>query len=347
MFKIVNTYILYIFLPIAILLLVLFIYGEYKRNIQWKKFGDIKLLETLMPARSLFRQRLKFALQWMALLALILVASRIQYSFGGGGIGKRLNVELVAVVDVSNSMLCDDETPTRLDKAKRVLSAFLENSDNAKFGLVEFAGVPVTKMPLTSDFTSSKMFINSLDPADVSTQGTAIGAALRQAQKCFSKEESVARSILLITDAENHEDDAVATAQDIVKNSKIQINVIGVGTSRGALLKLGDTTLIDTNGQPVVTKLNEQAAKAIADVADGIYVQGGSPAEMISAVNDQIKKVAEGTADSKINAVFSDQFETFAWIAFILLMLNCIIMERKNHLLQKLDFSKFSLSKKK
>ena len=348
MFKVANPIFL-VFLIVAVLILLMFLYGEYRKKRQMEKFGNIQLLSVLMPTRSLFRQRIKFFLIWFSFIALILVTSRLQFAHGSAGTSKKQNVEVVAVVDVSNSMLCTDVAPSRLELAKQTVALFVDESDNAKLGLVEFAGLPVTKMPMTSDYGSAKMFINSMSPEDISTQGTAIGAALRQAQKAFSKDDGVARSIVLITDAENHEDDAVATAKEISKDG-IQINVVGLGSPEGALVKLdNDSILHDSKGAPVLSKLDTKMAKEIAEAGNGAFIETNTSDAAVQSINNELKKLSDGTVDSKSFASFSDQFETFAWIAFVLLLLDLLIMERKNKFFDKLNlFSrKDNLSKQK
>lgn len=345
MFKIANPYFLYFFI-LAALILGAYILLEFHRKKQWQNFGNIELLNTLMPARSVARQRVKFALVFLSLVFVILTAARLQYASGGLTNGEKRNVEVVAVVDVSNSMLCTDIAPSRLDRAKACLSQFIDESDNSKFSLIEFAGLAVTKMPLTGDYGSAKMFVNSMSPSDISTQGTAIGQALIQAQRCFSKEENVGKSIILITDAENHEDDAVATAKKLAE-SGIQINVVGVGSPEGAILQMGDSILKDQNGAPVITKLDENMGTNIAKEGNGTYIRCTNTDDAVKALKEEVDKVASGNVDAKTNAVFSDQFETFAMLAFILLLVDALLMERKNHLLDKLNlFSGLKKEKK-
>ncbi len=337
MFKFVYPIVLVV-LVLAVVLLALFIFFEFRRTKQMKAFGNIKLLSTLMPTRSLLRQRLKFGLCWVALVALVLAVARIQMAGNSSDPIRNLNVEMVAVVDVSNSMLCEDETPSRLERAKMVLNAFLESSDNLKLGLVEFAGTAVTRMPLTADKGSAKLFVNSMATTDISAQGTAIGAAMRQAQRCFSNTEGVVRCMLLITDAENHEDDAISTAEVVNREGKMLVNVVGIGTAEGGNIMLADTTLNDAEGKPVVTKFNEKMAQDIAKAGKGIYLTAASPNEVVDKVMAQMSKIASSTSQTSTTAsiTYVDKFELFAWIAFILLLIDAVLMERRNHLMDRL-----------
>ncbi|MCQ2208307.1 MAG: VWA domain-containing protein [Paludibacteraceae bacterium] len=326
-----------LFLIAAVGLLLWFIFSEFRRNKQMKAFGNIKLLATLMPTRSLLRQRLKFALAWIAFVALIMVVARIQFAGNSTAEGTKLNVEMVAVVDVSNSMLCTDETPSRLEKAKIILNAFIDNSEHTKMGLVEFAGTSVTRMPITSDLGSAKMFVNSMSTEDVSVQGTAIGVALRQAQRCFSKEEGVARCILLFTDAENHEDDAVATAEAVNREVDVVVNVVGLGSREGATIPLGDSLLINLDGDTVITRFDENMAKNVAKSGKGIYMDGSSPADIVDKVMSQLEKKAKSSTKVSSSAVtYTDKFQIFAFVAFFCLLVDVLLMERKNRLMERL-----------
>lgn len=337
MFKVINPIFLYL-LFVAFFIFCIYIYGEFKRDRQLKSFGSIKILSSLMPSRSLARQRIKFTLVLAAFIASLLLCARLQYASQIVGKRDNNNVEVVAVVDVSNSMKCTDVQPSRLDMAKQILNLFFDQNKCSRFGLVEFAGLPVTRLPLTKDFSSSKMFVNSLSPEDLTTQGTAIGAALRQAQKSFSKQDGIARSILLITDAENHEDDALETAKAIFEKSNIQINVVGLGSFEGATIQLSkDSVLLDPDGKIVTSRLDEKLAKSIASATKGVYVHSNNCQDIVDAICSQLDETAkESTTSSQISSAFADQFEFFAWIAFILLVLDGFLMERKNQFVSKL-----------
>ena len=320
MFKFVNPIFL-LGLVAAIVLLGWFLYNEFRRNRQMKAFGSMKVLSGLMPTRSLFRQRLKFALSWIALVALSLVAARIQF-----------------VVDVSNSMLCTDESPSRLEKAKMILNAFLDNSENTKLGLVAFAGTSVTRMPITSDLGSAKMFVNSLSTEDVSVQGTAIGAALRQAQRCFSKDEGVARCILLLTDAENHEDDAVATAEAVNRDGHMLVDVVGLGSKQGSTIVVGDSLLISAEGDTVISRFDENLAKSVAKAGKGLFIAGTSPAKVVKQVMAQLDKEAGNASQVSKSAVsYTDKFFVFAIVAFVCLLADIVILERKSRFIDFLS----------
>lgn len=335
MFKFVHPSIL-VFLAVAVVLLGWYVYTEFRRHRQMQAFGNLSLLNSLMPARSLFRQRLKFALCWLALVALVLLAARMQLAAHAKVSGKNLNVELVAVVDVSNSMLCADEVPSRLDKAKLIINTFMESTDGIKLGLVEFAGTAVTRMPLTTDYSTAKMFVNSMSTTDVSSQGTALGAAIRQAQRCFSGSEGVTKCMLVLTDAENHEDDAVVTANVVNRDKNIIINVVGIGSKEGGNIAYGDSVLIDAQGNVVLTKLDEDMAMKVATAGKGIYFSAASPDAIVKKLISQFEKESKSSSETTSAAVtYVDNFEIFAWIAFALLLLDALIMERKNRLADK------------
>ena len=347
MFKFAYPIVL-LLLIVAVGLLVWYVYNEFRRNRQMKAFGNMKLLSGMMPTRSLFRQRIKFGLSWLALVSLILVTARIQLAGNSNAAGTRMNAEMVAVVDVSNLMLCTDETPSRLEKAKMILNAFLDNSENTKMGLVVFAGTSVTRMPITSDLGSAKMFVNSLSTEDVSVQGTAIGAALRQAQRSFSKDEGIARCILLLTDAENHEDDAIATAGAVNRDGHVYVNVVGLGSREGSTISIGDTLLRSAEGDTVVSKFDEELAKNVAKAGKGFYVTGKSPAAVVDKVLSQLKTEAAKASKVSSSAVtYTDKFGIFACVAFFCLLIDAVLMERKNRLWERVKGLKDRIFKKK
>ena len=335
MFKFANPGCLYLF-ALFLLLVGVYVYMEIRRKRQLAKFGNSEAVKLLMPSRSLVRQRLKYVMVFVSLASLILVVSRLQYSGSVMNANSKRNVEVVAVVDVSNSMLCSDVAPSRLDRAKALLVNLLEKSDNSKFGLVEFAGLAVTKMPLTGDYSSAKMFVNSMSTADVSTQGTAIGMALVQASRSFSKDENVGHSIILITDAENHEDDAVATAKDLAKKG-IKITVVGIGSPQGALLQIADTVLKDQNGAPVITKLDENTAGEIAKATNSSYIRYSNTEDCVKEINSDLEGNSYSKDSNGTNQIFTDQFQTFALVAFLFLFVHNLLMERKNNLLENLN----------
>lgn len=207
-----------------------------------------------------------------------------------------------------------------------------------KVGLIVFAGNAYTQLPITSDFLSAKMYLNSINTNMVPTQGTAIGAAINLAMKSFTQNEKSGKSIIIITDGENHEDDAVGAAKEAHKRG-IQINVIGLGSTKGSPIPMGGSGnfLKDDNGNVVTTYLNEGMAVDIAKAGKGIYVSGNS-ADAVSDVDDNLKKLAKEDLDRVVYTQHDEQFPVFAWLAMIFIIANIFVVERKNRVLSKYNF---------
>ena len=245
-------------------------------------------------------------------------------------------------LDVSNSMRAsstdDPQGVSRLQRSKLILEKLIDRLGEDKVGLIVFAGNAYTQLPITSDFLSAKMYLSSINTNMVPTQGTAIGAAINLAMKSFTQNEKSGKSIIIITDGENHEDDAVGAAKEAHKRG-IQINVIGVGSTKGAPIPMGGqgNFLKDDNGQVVTTFLNEQMAIDIAKAGKGIYV-GGNSADAVTDVDDNLKKLAKEDLERVVYTQHDEQFPVFAWLALLLVIANMLVVERKNKWLSKYNF---------
>ena len=227
---------------------------------------------------------------------------------------------------------------SRLQRSKLILEKLIDRLGEDKVGLIVFAGNAYTQLPITSDFLSAKMYLSSINTNMVPTQGTAIGAAINLAMKSFTQNEKSGKSIIIITDGENHEDDAVGAAKEAHKRG-IQINVIGVGSTKGAPIPMGGqgNFLKDDNGQVVTTFLNEQMAIDIAKAGKGIYV-GGNSADAVTDVDDNLKKLAKEDLERVVYTQHDEQFPVFAWLALLLVIANMLVVERKNKWLSKYNF---------
>ena len=226
-------------------------------------------------------------------------------------------------------------SPNRLDKAKRMLSQLTDGFTNDKMGLIVFAGDAFTQLPITSDYISAKMFLSSINPSMVSTQGTAIGAAINLASRSFTLDEKTEKAIILITDGENHEDDAIGAAKAATEKG-IHVNVVGMGDAKGAPIPVdGNNYLKDKEGNVVITKLNEQMAQEIAAAGNGIYIRADNTNSAQKALQAEIKKMNKAELDSKVYSEYNEQFQIFAWIALILLIIDFMTLDRKNRIFRK------------
>ena len=274
----------------------------------------------------------------VALVLLILATARPQYGQREQTI-KRQGIEAIIALDISNSMLAEDVAPSRLDRAKQMLSKMIDQMVDDKVGLVVFAGEAYTQLPITCDYVSAKMFLNSINPSLIKTQGTAIGAALNTAIQSFGSEDSGAsRAIILITDGENHEDDATAVAAR-AKELGIKVIVIGIGKPEGSPIPMPGTNNFrkDRQGNVVVSRLNEDMCRDIAKAGNGIYVRCDNTNTAMRTLQKEIDTLATTEIETKVYTDYNEQFQSFALVALFLLIIDFFIFNRKNKSLTRLD----------
>ncbi|HEX7494410.1 MAG TPA: VWA domain-containing protein, partial [Bacteroidales bacterium] len=259
---------------------------------------------------------------------------------------KKQGVEVIIALDVSNSMLAEDIQPDRLTRAKQAISRLVDNLDNDKIGLIVFAGDAYIQIPITTDYISAKMFLSAINPNMVPKQGTAIGAAINLAVKSFSPGEGKSKAIIIITDGENHEDDPVKDAEEASK-AGIVIHTIGIGSTEGVPIPMAingkKDYLKDIDGNTVVTKLDEEILKKIALSTNGNYVRASNSNIGLDEIFSGIKKMKKQDLESTMYTEYNDQFQIFAAIALFLLLVDFIIMERKNRRLANIRLFKFKV----
>ncbi len=300
-----------------------------------KRYGNPALLAELMPEVSPKRQLLKFCFLLGALTVMIFVLAGPQFDSRLETV-KRQGVEIMICLDVSNSMLAEDISPNRLEKSKQMLSRLTDGFVNDKVGLIVFAGDAYTQIPITSDYISAKMFLSSIHPSMVTTQGTAIGAAINLAMRSFTPDETAEKTIIIITDGENHEDDAVGAANRATEKG-IRVNVVGIGDPKGSPIPVGGNNnfLKDREGNVVVTRLNEQMCQEIAAAGRGVYVRADNTNSALRALQDEIDKMNKSEVESQVYSEYDEQFQRLAWIVLILLLVEFLILDRKNRLFRK------------
>lgn len=328
----------YLYLLILIPVLVgFFYYALIIKSKRLKTLGNKALLRTLMPEASRIRPRTKFYLLLMALVLSIFMMAGPQF---GSKLEKqkRQGVELVIAVDVSNSMLSQDLKPDRMSRAKRVLNRLIDNLKDDKVALMVFAGDAYVQMPLTTDVLSSKMFLSNINPGMVPIQGTAIGMAIKRSMQLFTQTESnVGRSIIIITDGENHEDDAVEMAKEALKHG-ITVNVLGVGTPEGAPIPISGTQSFrkDRDGNVVVTKLNEAMCQEIAAAGGGAYIRVDNSTAAVRALHSELEKLSKSEIEAQVYSQYNEQYISIAWVVLVLLVAECLLRERKNPLFKNI-----------
>lgn len=321
-------------LVILPLLVVFYVYSNYRRRKRIRKYGDPVLLHKLMSDVSVNRMHVKFWLMFTAVGLIIFVLARPQFGSKMETI-KRSGIETVIALDISNSMLAEDVQPNRLDKSKRLVNKLMDNFINDKVGMIVFAGQAFTQLPITSDYISAKMFLDAIDPSLIVSQGTDIGGAINLAMKSFTPKEGVGRAIIIITDGENHEGGAEEAARTAAEMG-MQVFVLGVGTPEGAPIpaSLGRSNDFrkDREGNVVVTRLNEQMCRQIAQAGKGMYIRVDNSNSAQRILQAEIDKLAKADVETTIFTEFDEQFVIVAWIALIVLVLEIFILERKNPL---------------
>lgn len=326
----------YLFLLVLIPILIgMFIYTGIQKRRKIRQFGNPELLTQLMPNVSVIRPQLKFYFQLTAVFFIILVLAQPQFGVKMET-AKREGIEVMIALDVSNSMLAQDIQPSRLDKSKQVLSRLVDGMADDKIGLVLFAGDAYTQLPITVDYVSAKMFFSSISPKLVPRQGTAIGSAIDLCIKSFGVKGQAGRSIIVITDGENHEDDAIGAAKLAAEND-ITVHVIGMGKPDGAPIPVPGTMSFwkDKQGNVVVSKLNEEMCKSIAASGKGIYVRADNTNNAFKIVSKELDKLAKADIKTTVFSDFNEQFQSFALLALILLLMDFFIFERQNKRLNK------------
>ncbi len=337
MFRFANIEMLWMLVSIPVFIGAYIWYTHRKRR-QLAAFGDPELVKELMPNASRIRPNLKFSLLMVALTLLIFAAARPQYGQREQTV-KRQGIEAVIALDISNSMMAEDVAPCRLDRAKQILSKMIDDMVDDKIGLVVFAGEAYTQLPITCDYVSAKMFLNNITPDLIKTQGTAIGAALNTAIQSFGGEETDAsRVIILITDGENHEDDAVAVATR-AKEQGIKVLVVGIGKPEGAPIPIPGTNNFrkDRQGNVVVSRLNEDMCREIAKAGNGIYVRCDNTNTAMRALQKEIDTLATTEIETKVYTDYNEQYQSFVLVAMLLLVIDFFIFNRKNKSLTRLD----------
>ncbi len=334
MFRFENP--LYLYFLVIIPLLALLHYGtDLLRRRRLRTYGEMALLRPLMPDVSRWRRELKFWLVNMALAMMIVCMARPQY---GTKIDTRTRkgIEAIIAVDVSNSMLAQDVTPSRLMKAKLLISSLVDNMVDDKIGLIVFAGDAYTQLPITSDYVSAKMFLDNIDPSMIAVQGTDIARAIELATHSFTQQEGVGRAIFVITDGEDNEGGAVEAAREAEKKG-MKVYVLGIGSPEGSPIPMpGQNRYITDNaGNTVVSKLNENMCREIAQAGGGAYIYVDNSSSAQSALQKYVDKLAKADMEQTLYSEFDEHFRDFAWVALALLLIDVLILSRKNRVLDR------------
>lgn len=329
---------LYLLLVIPVLAVVWIVYVRRKKKLLNDNF-DKSLQENLMPNRSKARPLVKFILSLLVLALMIVSLARPQ---AGTKISneKRNGIEAMVALDISNSMLAEDVVPSRLDKSKMLIENMVDGFRNDKVGLVVFAGSSFIQLPITTDFVSAKMFLQSLSPSLIATQGTDIGGAINTCMNSFTKKENVGRAIIIITDGEDHEGGAIEAAK-AAKKKGINVFVLGVGMPKGGLVPDGRGGYIkDNHGNEVLSVLNEDMCRQIAQAGGGAYIHVDNTNSAQEALERELTKLQTGELFNAVYSEYDEQFQSFALLALILLVVEMLMLDVKNPMFKNLRLFK-------
>lgn len=319
-----------------LLLLPLFLVG-YWMYLRWKKraarrFGDTEIVSRLMPGVSRFRSHLKFTLLLLTLASILLALANPQI---GSKLEKvqRKGIDLIIALDVSNSMLAEDIQPNRLNRARQSIARLIDEMENDRIGLIIFAGKAYVQLPITTDYSAAKLMLSTLKPDLVPVQGTAIGQALETAMTSF-QDDKTGKAVIIITDGENHEDDAVKKAAEAAKRG-IKVFTIGMGSADGAPIPIYNNNRLegfkkDQSGTTIITRLDESMLRQIAEAGDGIYVRASNSNSGLKQIFDQISKLDQNTYETHNYADYENRFQYFIALALIFMVLNFLLNERKS-----------------
>lgn len=309
---------------------------ERKQLKRLKLFGDPTLLRHLMPDVSKMRPVVKF---WMLLAAMALIIVMMARPQMGTRISheKRTGIESIIAMDISNSMLAEDVTPSRLDRTKMMVENLVDNFTDDKIGLIVFAGDAFVQLPITSDYVSAKMFLSEIEPSLIATQGTDIATAINMAANSFTQQQGVGKAIIVITDGEDHEGGALEAAK-AAKKKGMRVYVLGVGSDKGAPIPLGNGDYMkDRTGNTVMTKLNEEMCRQIAEAGGGAYIHVDNNTNAQRQLDSELAKLSKKEMQSTIYSDYDEQFQAFGIIAIILLILEICILESKNPIARRLN----------
>ena len=296
-----------------------------KRRIN--RFGDPRMVAQLMPHYSRAKGWVRIILFTLAFFFFVIGLARPQI---GAKLSERQTkgAEIMSCLDVSNSMLAQDYTPCRLERAKLAISSLVDKLHDDRIGLIIFAGSSFVQLPVTTDYVSAKMFLSSIDAGSVPVQGTAIGDAIHTAMKSFSAQSEKSRVIILISDGENHEDDAVAAAREAAE-AGIRIYTVGVGSAAGQPVPVDGELLRDKDGNIVVSRLDEKTLRQVADAGGGAYIQAGNEEFGLNPIINDIRAMEGELFSSVVFEEYDEQYMYFFAIALILLVLEMLVGERR------------------
>ncbi|MDP3358194.1 MAG: VWA domain-containing protein [Lutibacter sp.] len=332
------TYFYYLAIIPAIVVLFLLVLW-WKKRIQ-KRFADPKLIQKLSPEKSTFKSFLKLVVFCFALFFLIISLANPKMGTKLETV-KRQGVDIVFALDVSKSMVAEDIAPNRLEKAKQIITKVIENLGSDRIGIIIYAGSSYPLLPITTDYAAAKMFLQNANTEMVSNQGTAINDAIERALSYYDNDEQTNRFLVIVSDGEDHQENTLDLAKEAAKKG-IKIYTVGIGTAKGGPIPLKDNGKVvaykkNNEGTVVVTQLNEQILRDIANVGNGKYINGNKTQETIATIKEVLEKAEKNEFETKQFSDYEDQFQWFLGIGLLLLIIDVTLLEKKTKWVQKLN----------
>jgi Ca-activated chloride channel family protein len=328
-------YLLFI-LPLVVLVFLFNLYWKRKKQ---REFGDLEMVKKLSPESSVFKPVLKVTVLILALLGLILGLVNPKIGTKMETV-KREGIDIVFAIDVSKSMLAEDVAPNRLDKSKQIVSQIIKQLGSDRIGIVAYAGSAFPVLPITTDYSVAKMFLQSMNTDMVSSVGTSFNEAIKLSSTYFD-DKKTSKLLIMISDGEDHNESADEAAEEANKLG-IKIITIGVGTEKGGTIPLKRNGIVegfkkDNNNEVVITKLVPESLTAIAKATKGGYVNGNNTKEVLEYVKNALNNIQKTEFEATEMADFQSQFQWFLGFAFLLLFVDVFLLERKTSWVKKLD----------
>lgn len=329
----------YLLLVIPILM-VLFLYLLFWKRKKQREFGDLALIEKLSPEKSSLKAILKFCVVALGLIFLIIALVNPKMGTKMETV-KREGIDIIFAIDVSKSMLAEDIAPNRLEKSKQLVSQIINQLGNDRIGIIAYSGNAFPVLPITTDYSVAKMFLQTMNPGMISTQGTSIDEAINLAATFVNKKDKTNKLLIIISDGEDHSDNSESAAEE-AKKLGIKIITIGVGTEKGGTIPLKRNGVVeslqrDQNNEVVITKRNTDVLKIIAKTTKGGYVDGNSTKEVVAYVKNALDNIEKTEFESTQMANFTSQFQWFLGFGFFLLFVDIFLLERKTNWVRKMN----------
>ena len=339
MYQLEENIWLWAFIIIPMMLIIYLWTYFWKKRIQ-KGFGSSIVLKRLSPDLSFFKSTLKFVVLCLAISFLIIglvnpkIGTKLETI-------KREGVDIVFAIDVSKSMLAEDVAPNRLEKSKQLVTQIINNLASDRVGIIAYAGKAFPQLPITTDYASAKMFLQSMNTDMLSSQGTAIDEAIQLSRNYYDDDEQTNRVLIIISDGEDHNDLSEEVAETASEEG-IKIYTIGVGSEKGGPIPLKRNGVVmsykkDQNNETVITRLNQETLRTIANKANGDYVNGNQTADVVKQIRDALNAMDKKEFEAKEFAEYKDQFQWFLGIGLFFLILDILFLERKTAWLKRLN----------